>query len=307
MKKPSLSKVMLRRVGLGGAKSDARIVPIPAIQKASKPLYNITVAAIIKDEGHYLEEWIEFHLGVGVDHFVLYDNGSTDNTNDVLKKYVAAGVVDLIVWPSFVVGRRAQTLAYAHALCYLGSHTNWMAFIDLDEFLFSPKFQNLNDVLGSYEDVSALVVYWVMFGTSGHLTRPKGGVLESYTQRVRDSNSVANQPLLNFKSIVQPSKVKAVLGSHSFETDLPDCVGLDENRSVVGEKHDKTHTVEILRLNHYYTRSREEFDFKVGRGSFVSEGKAPHLDTFIRKFELIESDTVEDKIIFGRNSAGQWK
>ena len=35
----------------------------------------IAVCAIFKDEAPYLLEWIAFHKMVGVDLFVLYDNG----------------------------------------------------------------------------------------------------------------------------------------------------------------------------------------------------------------------------------------
>jgi hypothetical protein len=39
---------------------------------------NIAICAIFKNEGPHLLEWLAFHNMTGVDHFVLYDNGSTD-------------------------------------------------------------------------------------------------------------------------------------------------------------------------------------------------------------------------------------
>lgn len=38
----------------------------------------LSIGAIFKDEAPYLAEWIEFHRLVGVEHFFLYDNLSTD-------------------------------------------------------------------------------------------------------------------------------------------------------------------------------------------------------------------------------------
>ena len=38
--------------------------------------YNIIICAILKDETPYLIEWVEHHLQIGVEHFVLYDNNS---------------------------------------------------------------------------------------------------------------------------------------------------------------------------------------------------------------------------------------
>ena len=37
----------------------------------------IAACAIFKDEAPYLLEWLAFHRMIGVDLFVLYDNGSS--------------------------------------------------------------------------------------------------------------------------------------------------------------------------------------------------------------------------------------
>ncbi|MBR0260666.1 MAG: glycosyltransferase family 2 protein [Selenomonadaceae bacterium] len=42
-------------------------------------LYDLAIVAILKNEGRYLKEWLDYHLSAGVDHFYLYDNDSTDN------------------------------------------------------------------------------------------------------------------------------------------------------------------------------------------------------------------------------------
>ncbi|MBR2734192.1 MAG: glycosyltransferase family 2 protein, partial [Selenomonadaceae bacterium] len=40
--------------------------------------HDLAIAAILKNEGHYIKEWLDYHLLAGVDHFYLYDNDSTD-------------------------------------------------------------------------------------------------------------------------------------------------------------------------------------------------------------------------------------
>jgi hypothetical protein len=134
----------------------------------------------------------------------------------------------------------------------------------------------------------------VMFGTSGHKTRPKGGVLESYTRRYRSPNSSQGRPIVNFKSIVQPSRVTAVLGSHSFRTDLGLPLAVDENRNPVFHRKSAVHSAVIFRINHYYTRSEEDFQRKVARGSVNDRKNREHR---LRDFALIESDNEEDTTI----------
>jgi Glycosyltransferase family 92 len=110
----------------------------------------------IKNEGRYLREWIEFQRLMGVEQVYLYDNGSTDNTNEVVAAYVAEGFVITIPWITFDVKAHSQFQSYAHALCNFGPQFRWMAFIDLDEFVFPVTARNLVEVLSGYEDCPAL-------------------------------------------------------------------------------------------------------------------------------------------------------
>ena len=36
--------------------------------------YTICICGIFRNEGKYLDEWIKFHLLIGVEHFYLYNN-----------------------------------------------------------------------------------------------------------------------------------------------------------------------------------------------------------------------------------------
>jgi hypothetical protein len=80
----------------------------------------LAMAAIVKNEGRYLREWIEFHRLMGVEHFYIYDNGSTDNTPEILEPYVRTGLVTATAWP----GQVQQLLAYVHPAVAV----NWSVF-----------------------------------------------------------------------------------------------------------------------------------------------------------------------------------
>ena len=59
-------------------------------------LHDLAVVAILKNEGAYLKEWLDYHLLAGVNHFYLYDNDSPDNQAEVVAPYVKAGLVDWV-------------------------------------------------------------------------------------------------------------------------------------------------------------------------------------------------------------------
>lgn len=97
-------------------------------------LHNLAIVAILKNEGSYLKEWLDYHLLAGVDHFYLYDNESPDNQAEVAKSYVEAGLVDYFSLP----GKSMQFVAYNDALKRFKFQNRYMAFIDGDEFIY-PK------------------------------------------------------------------------------------------------------------------------------------------------------------------------
>ena len=66
---------------------------------ARQKMYELSACAVIKNEAKYIKEWIEFHRIVGVEHFYLYNNGSTDRIYKVLRPYIRQGIVTLVEWP----------------------------------------------------------------------------------------------------------------------------------------------------------------------------------------------------------------
>ena len=47
-------------------------------RKQTPKKFYLSFCSIFKNEAPYMKEWIEYHLLVGVDHFYLYNNNSTD-------------------------------------------------------------------------------------------------------------------------------------------------------------------------------------------------------------------------------------
>ena len=186
--------------------------------------------------------------------------------------YVDTGYVSVIPWsPGEADGFSPQHRAYAHALSEFGPRWRWMAIIDVDEFLFASEHDHLPDTLHQYEDCPAVVVPWLMFGPSGHQDRPAGLVIESYTERAvfpappdRANSSSSG------RVSVQPSHVAAVDGPHDFTLRSGFAGGWDENKVQFIRHHRNglSPSANVLRLNHYYTRSAAEFARKLDKGTF---------------------------------------
>ena len=93
------------------------------------PGLELAVVAVMKNESIYIEEWLCHHVAVGVQHFFLYDNGSTDGIEGLLEGYLNRGLVTFVRFPM----RGLQRDAYNHALRFFGLATEWLAYVDIDE------------------------------------------------------------------------------------------------------------------------------------------------------------------------------
>ncbi|MBR2519116.1 MAG: glycosyltransferase family 92 protein [Selenomonadaceae bacterium] len=237
--------------------------------------YNLAVVAIFKDEAPYLREWLDYHLLAGVEHFYLYNNDSSDDYEKILAPYVEANLVTLIDWS----GKAMQMPAYNDALEKHRSECRYMAFIDLDEFIFPKTGQSIvevaDEIFSRDSKIAALKFNWQCFGSNGHEKADYSkGVLERFTRRAPSDwvfeDEEINKTVANcnayVKIIVNPRAVDCVLsphhaicfeGLHSVNTD--------------GEENEKPINYPVatdkIVVNHYYTKSREEFMTKINRGS----------------------------------------
>lgn len=141
--------------------------------------YQIVACAMFKDEELFLEEWIRYHLLIGIDHIYLYNNNSSDNFLKILKPYLDKGLIELIEWPH----EHSQMSAYKHCYDLCKKNTNWLVFIDIDEFICPLIEDNIKSWLQSYSKYPGVAVYWKQFGSNGKLKHDSNQyVIEQYTQ-----------------------------------------------------------------------------------------------------------------------------
>lgn len=232
----------------------------------STPKRYLCVAAIFRNEAPYLVEWIEFHRLVGVEHMYLYDHGSSDRPVERLEPYIQQGFVTLIPWSTFHTSFTPQLLQAAHAITTFGPNYRWMALIDVDEFVFPTEDASLFKTMTQFEDLPAVAVPWIMFGFSGHESKPEGLVIENYTMRAPFPPPLERKSIFKWKSILNPAEIVAVHSPHSYEFRSGEIGGgWDENRQFLSEntRYDVCRTANVLRLNHYTTRSKAEFESKM--------------------------------------------
>ena len=237
--------------------------------KEDSSLFKHGLAAVLitKNNARYLREWIEYHLLAGVDHFYIYDNDGTDNLQEVLKPYIDAKIVDC----KKISGKSAQCAAYNDAVENYRFDCRYMAFIDDDEFILPRGTKSVKDVLAEVLEkhpvAAGLTVNWHVFG-AGRQTKAdySHNVMERFMYRTPD-NFVIGDNVMNshVKTIANPRCIDLIFIPH-FAVYLEGKFAINSNGDFVPHSFDNSIPDDKIIINHYYTKSEEEYTVKVNRG-----------------------------------------
>jgi hypothetical protein len=252
------------------------------------PLY-LSIATIAKNETSYIAEWIEYHLLIGVQNFFIYDNESTDNLRELLEPYIKEGVVKYFFSP----GIRRQVAAYNDVIKRFKHASFWIAFIDVDEFLVPVSAETIPELLHDFEDVPGIEVNQVLYGSNGHQKKTDGLVMERFKHHSH-YEAMANRTA---KSIVNPRHVFYMATPHVAEYFDGAC-SVDTNKKTNEVASvDRPALHDKMRLNHYGSKSLEEFTSRIAQGRAASPGKLTVENFYNRDRNEVKDDTIIDKYI----------
>lgn len=235
--------------------------------------YKISAAAIFKNEGRFLREWIEYHRLIGVEHFYLYNNGSSDHFMQVLAPYITVGIVELIDWSKTYATTpewtKIQCDAYKDAIRRSKHETKWLAILDIDEFIVPVKDDKLYHVLKEFEEFGGVCVNWQLYGTS-HVSRLQRNELMIEKLLYKAEANYGENGFV--KSIVRPSKVRDITDPHYVHY-KHGYYQVNTNKVQTACAISAEILTDKLRINHYWTKDEDFFQkVKIGRRENWTEG-----------------------------------
>ena len=260
--------------------------------------YKVSICAIFKNEAMYLREWIEYHKIVGVDHFYLYNNNSEDDYQSVLSTYIANGTVTLIQWPQ----NQAQMQCYHDGIEHFKDETEWLTFIDIDEFIVPNTTDTIYEFLKPFQKKRPVVIaYWKMFGTNGMLNRDVRGLVSKDLTVCWNKYVDIGKVFFNTAySFDKTDKHNNVLHHYCWGkkggVKLPP-VNIFNKICVFGNNpvsYDADATFFPLQINHYFTKSYEEYLYKKSKGDVYFKIN-PHDEAYFYRHEM-KNQSVDYKI-----------
>lgn len=261
-----------------------RMQDTPKDKHSERKKYEVSICAIFKNEGRYLKEWLEFHKIVGVDHFFLYNNNSEDDYMRILKPYIEQGIVDLVQWEK----NQAQMEAYEDCIKNYSELTDWIGFIDIDEFIVPIEDDSIKDFLYKFDNKGSVMIYWKMFGTSGKIGR-------NMTDLVTESFHVSWSKHVNIGKCFYNTKFGYAYGCNKNST-LHHCLWTKNRDKLIPPvncfgkyvfmgMHKSGGRDFPIQINHYFTKSYNEYALKRAKGDVYFKIN-PHDEEYFYEHEM---------------------
>ena len=244
--------------------------------------YYISICLLAKNENDYINEWLQWHINLGVEHFYIYDNDSSiPIINSINSDYLP--YCTITDFPS-ASRWHVQKEAYQHCLDNFKQDNEWIAFIDGDEFInVVEKNQTLHNLLKEFEQYDALYVKWVYHNANGQLYKNDQPVRERFKKTV-DIDKFNGRSF--GKSIVRVNKVRT-MNAH--------CPGIAIFYNIVNEQHQRIEyefsenmTENRIIIEHYYTKSLEEWNERCNNGSCDPLYSRKYEDFYLHNPEMKE-------------------
>ena len=150
------------------------------------PEHRFSLVACARWEEKDILEWLDYHQSIGIDHVYLYSN---DDNAATLKSAIGPhleGPRPFVTYRHWHPSKGGQMRMYHHFLSHHRLETEWLCFLDIDEFLVIKGHNDLPRFMAPLEPhFDAVYFNWVVYGANGRRTRKPGSVLTGLTRRNR--------------------------------------------------------------------------------------------------------------------------
>jgi len=151
----------------------------------------LAICAIASNENLYLRDWVKYHMELGVSKIILFDNSPVngDFPQQVVGDYITDRSVEVVL-----VRKDGFNPPFLQEMCYTAAyeiyHKNfdYMAFIDVDEYLTLSPSLSLDGFLGRFDDSDLIKLNWMCYTDNGLLHYDDRSVIERFTEPMKPYN-----------------------------------------------------------------------------------------------------------------------
>ena len=271
-------------------------------KKINKDLINrsnnnikICICTLGKGENRYIREFVKYYENYEIDQIILYDNNEINGEKfeDAIKDYIDKGFVKLIDWRG-----RNKSMIRVWNHCYLNNFEkfDWLIFYDIDEYIYLKNYTSIKTFLNEPKFKKCIKIYlnWVIH-TDNNLIYYDNRTLHERFPQV-ELNAIKNKKECygSVKTILRGHipNIK-ITRMHIFSREMKGCNGFGKEAELNQHDHIKNPDFEYYYIDHFYSKSLEEFVEKINKGDVFFDNKLSFKMHRIKRYFNINKITWE--------------
>lgn len=252
----------------------------------------VVMCAMAKNEHHYINEWVEYYLNLGVDKIYIYDNDN--QSSPFLKDYIS---IEYLPKVRIINARglhwdKMQHDLYTRFYQVEKDNFDWCIYCDIDEFLIGVK--DIKEFLKQpqFRNKQQIRIKWKLYGDDNIVKRNTYKVFGQFTKEITRSlsNDLSREVRLQNqgKSIVKGGLTNIVFHSPHYAQYLTmnrvlPSVYPSGKKTESGVELVEDYSKESVFFNHYMTKTLSEFiEQKMNRTDAVFGKRQINLNYFWR-------------------------
>ena len=249
----------------------------------------VCLCTIGKNENLYVKEFVEHYKSYGIDKIFIYDNNDIEGEifDNVIPEYIKNHFVEII---NYRGKNKAQLVAMND--CYKNNYKNynWLLFYDMDEFIFLKNFKNIKLFLNKkrLNNCQIIQLNWVQHTDNNLLYYDNRSLSQRFIERGKKIEG-----LIDIKSIIRGNISTNIIDAHYINPNLKCCDGYGKKKIIINKMFDLFPDYNNYFIDHYYSKSTQEFINKINRGS-VAYGNEKRVQIINFYFKL--NDITSQKI-----------
>ena len=266
-----------------------------SLNNNTKNIIKICICTLGKEENRYIREFVEFYEKHGIDKIFLYDNNDVDGENfdEVIKDYINKGFVEVLNWRGT---KKTQFIILDDCYRRNKDYYDWLFFYDIDEYIHLKNYNNIKQFLNEkkFKNCQKIYLNWVIH-TDNNLIH--------YDNRTLHERFPDIEPNAKEKKKGVEHRVKCILRGHNKNNDIScweliskkykGCNGYGKKAKLINRAYMKNSDFENYYIDHYYSKSVEEFVKKVNKGDGFFEKKLNYKKHRIRRYFKFNEITLE--------------
>ena len=259
---------------------------------------NIAICAVAKQENDYIDDWIKYHLNLGINQIFLFDNNNS--TYEKVEKRIDYSVMPYVKIININDTDCRQLDRYNEFYRKYSKDFDWIICLDIDEFITLETYPDIPSFLSDpkFENFDQVELTWKNYGDGGLVERDM--TIPIYESELTPSTSFTQAQVKSFVRGNLPTIMKTAhchIGINNFNIKscladgTPTDTQLLKNSFVGGVyiRHYRTRTLSEY-IKNKFNRTDSFFDKSLTtlKYYFRTNPRLPIHDEYLKKAGLLE-------------------